>query len=494
METTSQTSKILFPRPFAFAIDDLGWMSGTNSGDMVQQGPYRIGLNRLMTVNDYQCIVDIAKKVGVRIQGLFILAELDIKNILAKYPTTTWMGTQWDNAEHINSGRIEPVIDFIKNNAAYLEFGLHGIGHEFWQDLKMKRAEWYCVEDAHPWPEEEMRNRIGVIKAILSQHGLDDKHGHSFPESFVPSAYSFHWNPDGDFSTGHLLKKQGARYANTLFDFIPELASPTGDNSGEFDHGLLVVNRMAYGNDWYKLDVLPTVPLSQQKSDIVESHWSNWLAQDTFLQESVNQRWVDYYKAVQIDEERYLAKNSEQLYSQWLYKRYTRVFEEQPGKVTIDNSRMSDEAYSSGILANMVLKIRCGDSKHISSAHLNGKPLPALFEESGYGFLYLPRLEKKQYTLTYAVGSKLMTPCIFNDGTYNVYFFDVKDHVIKVSLRLYGTQDVTIRGITKVDNIVISNPQVILLKKQVDLSVKKVTLTLKAHDFQGETTDICIGE
>lgn len=491
-EQTMTTPAILFPRPFAFAIDDLGWMNGENSVELVQPGPYRIGLNRKMSVDDYHGIIAVAQEVGVRVLGLFVLAELDMKNILAHYPATTWMGKNWDNSQLAKSGHIEPIIECVKDNAAYLEFGLHGIGHEYWLDTTMKRAEWYCVSDGHPWPKEHMLQHIEAVKDLLAQHGLDSQHGHSFPESFVPSAYSFHWNPEGDFSTGSLLKEQGSRYANTLFDFIEELDSPKGDNNGGFDHGLLVVNRINYGIAWDKPNTLPSVPLHQQRADIIESHWANWLARNPAQQDEVNKRWIAYYRAVQQSEDRYLAKNSEQFYSQWLYKRYTRVVEEPPGRVVIDNRFMGDEAYSSEVLGNMVLKILTAPGVHISSASLDGNPISCLYEDSGYTFFFLPKLQKKRYELCYEFGEHMMTPCIYNDGTYSVYSFWADEGKIEATMRLYGTQEITIRGVQSVNRIMLSNNKVRLKKQQLDTAAKILKLSLNAHDYQGETTRLVI--
>ena len=39
---------LLIPRPFAIAIDDLGWMNGSNDGENEKEGPYRLGIKRKM--------------------------------------------------------------------------------------------------------------------------------------------------------------------------------------------------------------------------------------------------------------------------------------------------------------------------------------------------------------------------------------------------------------------------------------------------------------
>lgn len=484
-----QGNGIIFPSPFAFAIDDLGWNVGHDEGDVDNQGPYRIGIDRIMDIDDYKCIVNVAKEAGVRVMGLFVLSEMDRENILGKYPSTTWMGKNWDNSKNICQEQID-IMSYIKENAAYLEFGLHGVGHEYWVDGIKKRAEWYCTEDDHPWSEESMREHIQCFKDIMAQYGLSIENGQSFPESFVPCAYSFYWNPDGNYSTGSILNEAGVKYANTLFDYIPELNPPTEPNGGGFDHGVLIVNRINYGNEWYKLDALPTVDIKEQESDIIESHWSNWLAQDKFLQEEVNKKWIAYYNMVQKNKNRYIAKNTEQFSSQWLYKKYTDVTENKPGNVIIDNTKMPSEPYDYNLLGNLVLKVKLDSNQHISNAKLNGEPIACYFEEKGYGFMYLPILEQKIYGLTYEMGDKTMDSFIFNKGTYNVYSYKVGQNEIKAKVRIYGTQVIDFFGIDKPQNIITSTPDVSIISKAYDDNKKHLTLQIKGVDFQGETTII----
>lgn len=238
---------IVLPQPFAFAIDDLGWNIGNS--DKEKQGPSRLGLDRKMSIEDYKCIVEVGKKVGVRVMGLFVLAEMDRKNSLKKYPTTNVDGINWDNSKNVKQEQID-IMNFVRDNAAHLEFGLHGVGHEYWPEPeKRKRAEWCNKEDNHPWPEQTIDNHIKCFKEILAQYHLAITDGHSFPESFVPCSYALHWNPKGLISTGSKLSAEGVKYANTLFSELKQSDLPSGLNGGAIDHGMLVLNREIYGNE-----------------------------------------------------------------------------------------------------------------------------------------------------------------------------------------------------------------------------------------------------
>jgi len=486
IDDSSTQNKMIFPRAFAFAIDDLGWNIGDDTGDIDGQGPYRIGLHRKMTLKDYQPIVAVGKEVGVRIQSLFILSEMDRLNILKNYPTTTWQGKAWDNSHNISEKQIT-IMNYVKDNAAYLEFGLHGVGHEYWVDGKKQRAEWYCTEENHPWAEETMREHIQCFKAIMAQYGLSESKGHSFPESFVPCAYGYYWNPKGKYSTGKIMSEAGVKYVNTLFEEISELNPPKEPNGGGFDNGVIVVNRINYGNEWFQLGALPTLPIAAQKSDIIETHWSNWLAQDYFLQEELNEKFIAYYKKVQQTPDRYVAKNTEQFHSQWLYKKYTLVSEKERETVHIDNTQMPDEAYQNDILGSMLLKIELGINQHIKNATLNKKRLGVYFEEEGYGFLYLPQLQQKEYVLNYQIGEETMSEMLWHNGTYNVYSFNVNKRDVTTEIRVYGTQKIIFKGIKNPKSIIVSNPNIKILKKEYITKEKRFILTVQAKDIQGET-------
>lgn len=477
--------KVIFPRAFAFAIDDMGWNNGSNLGENGGQGPYRAGVNKHMDINDYKAVVNVGKAIGVRVQGLFVLCEMDRTNICAKYPTTTMYGSDWDNSKNVCKEQIE-IMEYIRENAAYLEFGFHGVGHEFWPEKGKKvRAEWYDIINNKPWPEAELRGHIECFKNIMAQYGLTSENGQSFPKSFVPCAYSYYWNPNGDYSLGKLLNENGVKYANTLFSWVEELNPPKGDNAGGFDHGVHVINRVNYGNEWYHLSALPTVALNEQMSDIIETHWPNWLAQDSFLQPTVTQNFINYYKMVQQAPDRYVAKNTEQLHSQWLYNNYTKVDEKKSGEVTIDNSAMPDEVYTNKLLGNMVLKIKLEPGNHISSASIDNNPIACYFEDEGFGFMYLPMLSQKIYSLKYIVSKNEMPVYVYNDGTYNVYSFTNDNKGLVIDLSLYGSQTVKIHC-SNPARVTSVNKNISIVNQNYDGDKKILLLNLSAKDMQGE--------
>jgi hypothetical protein len=478
-------NKIIFPRAFAFSVDDLGWNEGSNLSQNVPPGPLRVGIKRKFDLNDYKFIVNVAREVGVRVQCLFVLCEMDRENVLAKYPTTTQHREKWDNSWR-RSDEQSAIMQYVLDSASHMEFGLHGTGHEYWADDGIqRRAEWYNLIDREPWPEEILNQHIQAFREIMAQYGFTPENGHSFPESFVACAYGYYWNPDGDYSLGKVLGRAGIKYANTDFSQIPELNPPQEVNGGGFDHGVHVINRMNFGNVYYTYDSLPAVTPDMQGTDIIESHWANWLAPDDVLQPEVTEKFIRYYRKIQQLNNRYLAKNTEQLHSQWLYKKYARLKETEPGIADIDNTGMPDDAYRNDLLGNLVLKIKLETNQHVSEALINEIPVPAYFEEAGFAFLYLPRLEKKKYRLRYRTGNDPMPLHVYNDGTYNVYDLVKTADTVKITLKMYGRQTVRVKCIKprKVHSLT-KGLEVIDYNYLPEESM--LNLTLHASDMQGK--------
>ncbi len=85
---------------------------------------------------------------------------------------------------------------------------------------------------------------------------------------------------------------------------------------------------------------------------------------------------------------------------------------------------------------------------------------------------YLPVLEQKKYTLKYSVRSTIMPHYIYDAGTYNVYSFLYGKKKVQVNLRLYRQQTKKIMGVSLPNKIAISNPAVLLVKKDYDKATK----------------------
>ncbi len=472
-------SKIILPRPFAVAVDDMGWMNG---GSLAESGgPWRLGFKRKMRAEDYAPFVEIGAKLGVRFQTLFVLAEMDRLNVLRDYPTTTQAGKKWDNSENVSPEQIR-IMDFVKENAAHIEFGLHGVGHEHWENGKRTRAEWYDMENDKPWPESDLHAHVEAYKKILAQYGLSEENGHSFPESFVPCGWALYWNPGGEYSTASVLRQYGVKYANTWFEKIPELNPPIKEGGG-LDHGILILNRYNYGNDWYMVGTPPLRPISEFETDVIESHWSNWLATDDFLQPQVNQAWINFLTEVQRTRNRYLAKNSEQFYSQWIYKKFVKITFVTETEIELDVTKIPDEYYENDLTKTLVLKVKPDENERVSSAELDGEKIPAYYESEGYAFLYLPPLKQKKYTLKIKFGKKPPDKTVWLSGTYNVYKRRGDKKSLEFEIRTYGKQQIEI--FTEKPKRTYAKGEIKITDRDFNPKKKLLCLTVETHNIQG---------
>ena len=475
-----QESGLLFPRGIGVNVGQVGWMGG--SSEDTTGGPWRAGIRRDFDVRDYRPMVDVGRELGIRFMSLFILGEFDRLNILGEYPNSNPDGENWDNTRYIGPTQIE-IMDYVKNNAANIEFGITGVLHEYWESGVKTRAEWFDVTNQKPREEWIIRKNVELLKRLMAQYGITPENGHSFPESFI--AYGFYFNPEATYSLGKVLSENGIKYANTPFATIHGLKRPPL-LSGGFDHGVLLLDRFNHGNSWYDFGAVPSVTPDEIQSVVVESHWANWLAFDDFLQPAVNQKWIDFLLTVQRDPKHYLAKNTEQMYSQWLYKEYAVVEEAVQGSVSIDNQKMPENAYQYNLLGNMVLAIALNEGEHVSTASLNGAPIAALHETNGYAYLYLPPLEREKYEFTYTVGKSRINRMVLNDGTYNVYHIKHLKNRMQIELKMYGEQVVNIES-DKPKSVISLNPDLELLSYVYDDDNNLIRILLKGRDMQGET-------
>lgn len=478
--------EIFFPRGFGIVVNQVGYMEGSSLDH--EDGPWRAGIRRSFDVRDYKPIAEVGEAAGIRFMSLFALAEMDRLNVVATLPHARQEGTNFDNSANIGPQQIE-IMDYVKSNAAHIELGVTGVGHEWWVDGVKTRSEWYDFENAEPRPENMMRRHMDVIKNILGQYGISEEQGHSFPESF--SALGYYWNPGESYSTGRLFSDYGAKYVSTKFNIIPEL-NPPPEKSGGMDNGVLVLDRGIYGNIWHNYADIPSDPVETYEADIIDSHWANWLAADDFLQPELNEEWIEYFRGIQAYPYRYLAKNSQQLYSQWLYKKYTQVEIQESGKARIDNRAMPDDPYNYDLLGNMVVSIPLKEGLHVSDASINGNPVAAYFEEAGYGFIYLPKLKQEAYDLTWSVGERPVRLSVNNSGTYNVLRTNIEDRSGLYEIQMYGTQKVRFR-VPAGYEAQSDHPQLRVLDQNYDHKTGELVVTVKGHDIQGETGIIRVG-
>ncbi len=466
LSCTAATFALNVPKPMAIDIDDLGWKQGWDLHD--SGGPYRLGLprGRVMSLPDYEVLVYISKAVGVRLKCLFIMSEFDRSNLCARYPTTNEKGGAWDNSALVSDSDFA-VMNYVKENAAHIEFGLHGVRHEFWDahTHASSRAEW--ADNGKKRPHDVLWGHLECFKKLIDQYGMD------FPQSVRTAAANYYYNPTDPEDTGALMSAWGVKYAT-----LPDREYVT-------DHGLMVLLRSG-GIAW---DAVGSTPNTYPQTEFMTSHWTNFVTLDPARDHEARDKWIAWFNKVKDDPDRYTAKNTAQLHSQFLYRKFSQI-SATGNTVLVDNRQMPDWAYGLELLGNLVLKHKLRDGEHISSASLNGRDIACYYEERGYAYIVLPRLEKKQYTLTVTTGTTEMPTYVWNDGTYNVEDFQGgTDHAV-VGLEMYGTQQVKVKLRFEPREVTSSN---------TDLEIKEwryeapfLIMLIRGRNIQGQRGTITI--
>ncbi len=255
LSCTATTFALSVPKPMAIDIDDLGWKEGWDLHE--SGGPYRLGLprGRVMSLPDYEVLVYLSNAVGVRLKCLFIMSEFDRSNLCARYPTTNEKGSAWDNSALV-SDRDFTVMDYVKENAAHIEFGLHGVRHEFWdaRTHTSSRAEW--ADNGKKRPYDVLWGHLECFKKLIEQYGMD------FPRSVRTAAANYYYSPSDPEDSGALMRAWGVKYAT-----LPDREYVT-------DHGLMVLLRSG-GIAW---DAANSAPNTYPKTEFMTSHWANFVA------------------------------------------------------------------------------------------------------------------------------------------------------------------------------------------------------------------------
>jgi hypothetical protein len=451
----------------AIDIDDLGWKQGW---DLNQSGgPYRLGLpkGRVMALDDYKVIVDIGKAAGVRIKCLFIMSEFDRSNICAQYPTTNEHGSDWDNSALVSDNDFV-IMDYVKDNAAHFEFGLHGVRHEFWDagTRKPSRAEWANSQKKRPY--DVLWGHMECFKKLIDQYGID------FPKSVRTAAANYYYNPDDPEDSGALMRAWGVKYAT----LPPKRQYLT-------DHGLMVLMRTG-GVPW---DAPKSAPDVYPHTEFMTSHWTNFVDVDPANNHQAADKWIEWFNKVKDDPARYTAKNTAQLHSQFLYRKFSKITVA-ANTVTIDNSQMPDWAYKLELLGTLLLKHKLEDGEHVSSASLNDGQIACYYEEHGFAHIVLPRLQKKKYTLTFTTGTSDMPTYVLNDGTYNVQEFQSGADNAQVRLEMYGTQSVKVKLLFEPHEVTSNNAE--LQIKRWRYEAPFVNMLIHGKNIQGQTGTVRI--
>ena len=455
------------PRPVSIDIDDLGWKEGWDLNE--SGGPYRLGLpeGRLMGLPDYEVLTYIGKAVGVRIKCLFIMSEFDRSNICAEYPTTTEQGSSWDNSERVSEDDFT-IMDYVKDNSAHIEFGLHGVRHEFWdaETRKPTRAEWAFNQQKRPF--DTLWGHMECFARLIDQYDID------FPRSVRTASANYYYNPDDPEDSGGLMNAWEVKYAT-----LPP------DREYLTNHGLMVLTREG-GVAW---DAASLAPDNYPETSYMTAHWTNFVDPDPALNRQAGDKWIKWFNMVKDDPERYVPRNTAQHYSQFLYRKYARITQDEQN-LTIDTTNMPCWAYDLGLLGNLMVKHKLREGEHISQASLDQGEVASYYEDRGYAYIGLPKLDRGIHKLELVSGKSDMPAYVLNEGTYNVKDFRSSGKNAYLGIEMYGTQDIKVKLRFTPREVTSNNLDLEILDWQYDAPF--ITMSVRGRNIQGESGKIAI--
>ena len=482
-----------FRIPFAIGltIDDMGWAEGK---DDRPYGPPRLNCEENPISEFYSNIIKLGENCGTRVQGSFVMSEFDRNNICGKPEYNrplapidmTEKGLDWKYSCSEDQAK---AMEITKEGNAYLELGLHGVRHGHYEKEGWHSSEWaerpprdekdrFITEKTKvtPWDSENRTSKViaDCYKELLRQYFTEKEL--SFPESFAPPTHVLYYD-ENDITTGAVLSQYGVKYCNAKITGKVKLECPI-PKEGIIDHGMHILERRSLRA--VPFDDSSHVPsLYPRKYPWIEAHFKDfWYTE---------KQWSQFLYNINSKKNFMLAKNTEQVHSQYFYTRYAKITN-LPGKIIIDTTKMPEEVYKYNLLSSLILKVPLGKKEHISSVKCpEGVSFCGYYKDifrHGYITLgsseYMGRLTPGRYIIEYTTGGEM--PCFFADNslsTYNLYNTDNNN----IYLKVYGTQTIRIKCGFKPKSVISEGFE----EKGTDYKNGYFYATLKAKSMNGTT-------
>jgi hypothetical protein len=343
--------KACIPIAIQIVVDDVGWWCGTDGNKKGE--PYRTGINRSHAPEDYEAIIMLGKKLNMRPQAAMILCEWDRSNMLKELPSSTWMAQNWDNSRWVGPW-LDKTSKILQEEHNNIEIVLHGIGHEYWENGVMTRAEWHD-RNGSMRPVKEVTSHLEFYKRLLQQNNLG-----AFPRSFVPAAF-LHRFGTGKNGLEAILYNYGIKYISTPYNSIFK----DTDTQGRFfgvSNGIITVDR---GKDLVSWNVIDAEPEGEIVGPICGMHWPNILNEDPCRNLEVVERWVRLLSKYNKRPDRMLARNTEEAFSQVVYNWGATLINNE-NEIVVNMDRMKD-IHADGLLDSFYVKIDgCAKPKSVS--------------------------------------------------------------------------------------------------------------------------------
>ena len=340
-QLSTAAGEVSLPMPVFPVIEDVGWWQGA-SGAAVGQ-PYRNAFSRRHCLADYQALALFARKLQVRIALGMVLCEWDRSNYLRGLPDATWMGRAWDNRD--NQGPwLEEAAQYLRAQQEFLELGLHGLGHEFWDQGRMERSEFHDRQ-GNMRPRSVIERHLRAYRALLDQNDLG-----GFPRLFIPPAL-YHSFGNGGESMQALLYEHGIRYVITRFARAKQFAAPYHE-SITWEAGVGLLERGEAPVAWNQPASSPRWDFS---GPVLPLHWGNLLHHDPARNSEIVAGWIELLLAGTAGLERILVEDLAACWSQAAAFYFGRL-EREDGAIIVNLRALPKEMPGAG--GGLFLKFR----------------------------------------------------------------------------------------------------------------------------------------
>ena len=471
------------PRPVQLVIDDVGWREGWDLSD--GGGPYRAGVDRLLGPEDYHAVADLGNALCIRPQCAMVLCEWDKNGICAEFPTTTQQGRSWDNASRIGEWAEQSAQVFV-DRSANIEFAVHGVGHEHWEDGARTRAEWFGPSADHRWPWEVLQGHLECFRRILAQYEFDPSHGIPFPPSFVPCAFLYYWDSNDPESTGALVRSAGVRFCSTPFSTCHFAGGPPEKPDGGFDRGLIVLDRGGSGVAW---DTYSSVPEELPTTSICGIHWPNLLMPEPAHNGEAVKMWTEYLRPIDGYGNLMLARNMAETCSQWLYHSYATLSND-GSQFHLDASAIPPVARENDLVGNPIFKMPISPGEHVSAVHSDSCLPVAYWEIEGWAFFSLQLGQSLRCSFRVEFGSEFMPLVALRNGTYDVLELRQSAARVNLTVRAYGSQTIHLRLPFDPVGIGSMNPNLKVRNHDFRASTQTAAIDVIGRNIHGEVGEI----
>lgn len=471
---------LMLPHSIMPVIDDMGWADGK---DLRPNGPSRLVKDRTPKLDDYINVIDIAKKSGIRIPGAFVVCDFDKENVCAKKEynipkknsNLTEFGTNWNNNTSIEYN--QNVINLLTKNSNYVEFGMHGVRHEHFDEKGTCNAEWANAETGESWGKDNTEIHCKVFTDILRQYYTENDF--AFPKFFVPPSHAFALYSDDC----KIINNYGIKRLTCSCSSRPSMKSIK--NSGLFKDGVLLMDRTELNG----ISKESNVPDFISVNSWIGTHFPNYWGRSI-------KKWVKYLKSINKNYETMLGKNTVDNTSQWIYTHNTTCsFDAKT--ITINNTFMPDWAYENEFLNGIWLKAHLHGKNQISEFSVDGLKVVALYKDD-FDNVYLRlssdredgALEQKIYKGNYKVSKNALkqTYVDMTGETFVLKNLFEDDNEIRLNVTVFGNHNVKICANKEVDSVEINEENV----KNIIVKGNIISFSVSTNKMDGEDKTVVI--